>query len=148
MLMTIYNRKAEFMKTYNFKINKSTKKNTTNVINDMNKSFLDAILDFAPYLKPEKKTNTIDVFLNKSKDLSDSFNFYKACEILSKYNSGKDEYDYELADGTPVRVFDDEIQVGYDVIPLNWFLTPDKYTSFFTPKKKKLIIDIAIKIAA
>jgi len=146
--MTIYKRKAEFMKTYNFKINKSTKKNTTNVINDMNKSFLDAIFNFAPYLKPKTEKKTIDVFFTKPKDLSDNLNFYKACEFLSKYNSGKDEYDYELADGTPVRIFDDEIQIGYDVIPFDYILTPSKYAQFFTPKKKKLIIDIAIKMAA
>lgn len=151
------------MKIYTFKsTNNTVKNNAEKSLNDMLAS---KILDFAPYLKPTKKDKktTVDIDITVPKSKISSFktlngvkinDFVDACLFLNKYksnytfDSGKDEYDFELSDGTPVRIFDDEIQIGYDLIPMEWLLEPNLYISSFTPKKKKLIIDIAVKLAA
>ena len=149
------------MKTYTFK---STKNIQNNAEKSLNAMLAKKILEFAPYLKkekPAKKTIDIDITIPKKKiDTTNSINgvkindFIDACVFLSKYknnytfDSGKDEYDFELSDGTPVRIFDDEIQIGYTLIPMEWLIDPNEYISAFTPKKKKMIIDIAVKLAA
>lgn len=138
------------MKTYIFK-NKSTKNNSNNLSNsaqNMNKEFAKKILAFAPYLKPDTY-NTIEITMPKPKKATTVKinDFISACKFLDNYKKnhyfGKDEYDFELADGTPVRIFDDEIQIGYDLFDFDQLFAPD----FHIPeKKKKLIIDIAIKL--
>ena len=149
------------MKIYTFKSTTNTKNTAEKSLNDM---LAEKILEFAPYLKkekPAKKTIDIDITIPKKRfDAIGSINnvkindFIDACAFLSKYkpnytfDSGKDEYDFELSDGTPVRIFDDEIQIGYTLIPMDWLIDPNLYISAFTPKKKKMIIDIAVKLAA
>jgi len=148
------------MKTYIFK---STTNNTSNnptksnsAQNIMNKELAEKILNFAPYLnkntpKKEKKTieipitfdfygkTTIPSFFNKH-----TMSFDEACKIILGYKNNmieKDIYDFELPDGTPVRIFDDEIQIGYDLFDLN-----NLFYEATEPKKKQIIIDLAIKI--
>lgn len=149
------------MKTYTFK---STKNNQNTAEKSLNAMLAEKILEFAPYLKKDKSTKkTIDIDITIPKKKLASANtlngvkiddFIDACAFLSKYkgvhafNSCKDEYDFELSDGTPVRIFDDEIQIGYTLIPMEWFIEPNEYLSAFTPKKKKMIVDIAVKLAA
>ncbi len=148
------------MKIYTFKSTNNTKNTAEKSLNDM---LAEKILEFAPYLKkkPAKKTIDIDITIPKKKlNEANSINgikindFIDACAFLSNYktsyayDSGKDEYDFELSDGTPVRIFDDEIQIGYTLIPMDWLIDPELYISTFTPKKKKMIIDIAVKLAA
>lgn len=145
------------IKTYSFKsTNNNNKKSAATTMNNM---FKEKIFAFAPYLKKEnktKKTINIDITIPKKKTFNGISidDFASACAFLATYNphkytfdTGKDEYDFELPDGTPVRFFDDEIQIGYDLIPLTHF-TNTKYFDMFTPENKKIIIDIAVKLAA
>ena len=53
-------------------------------------------------------------------------------------------YDFKLYDGTPVKMFSDEIQIGYDLIPLTGF-TREYYNSL-SESTRKHIIDITIDI--
>lgn len=149
------------MKTYNiFKKNnnKSTNNNTNSAANKMNNDFINQIYAFAPYLKSDyNKTAgaTFTAYLKPNKvapkinsiDLND---FITAAKFLSKYDfedNGHDDYDFELFDGTPVKLFSDEIQIGYDFYPIEMFNNID-ILNILAPKKKKTIIDIAIKLAA
>lgn len=89
---------------------------------------------------PKKKTIIIDT--TKS---TDSFSeFMKALKFISNFNFEKDDYDFKLDDGTPIKIFADEIQIGYDLIPLNG-LTKSIYDAL-SESAKKSIIDIYIEI--
>lgn len=150
------------MKTF-INIKSTNNKNTFgNSAKNMNLDFIEKILDFAPYFKPEttKSITIAGTFKPKKKPTTkksgityngiDIYDFASACKFLDTYKKDlfafdtKDEYDFELADGTPVRIFDDEIQIGYDLYDLPFG------KSFFDlnipEKKKKTIIDIAIKL--
>lgn len=84
----------------------------------------------------------------------DTTNYIKAINILDdyaakKYNKqyltfsdGIDEYDFEI-DGTPVRIFDDMIQIGNHMIAKN--MSPTYYVNL-NPTIKKTILEIIIKI--
>lgn len=141
------------MKTYIFKSTNNKSNNTSNSAKTMNDDFRNKILEFAPYLKKKENKKTIiniNMPLKPKKTYTgiNIFDFASACKFLDNYKSiylnNKDEYDFELADGTPVRIFDDEIQIGYDILDFNDLISLD---SIYIPEnKKKLIIDIAIKL--
>lgn len=92
-----------------------------------------------------KKTNKTYTFI----PTYDSYNTYDNKKLytffinnLNDYTPSYDDYDFELGDGTPVKIYSDFIQVGYDIIPRNSFT----YFADLTPKKKKTIIEIITKI--
>ena len=64
--------------------------------------------------------------------------FFKALNGLSSYAK---DYDFEDEFGTPIRIFDNFVQIGYEVIPI----TPGSL-NHLKPKTKKTIIDITVKI--
>lgn len=88
------------------------------------------------------------LFLNFDTDYLKAINIlddYAAKKYNKKYltfSDGIDEYDFEI-DGTPVRIFDDMIQIGYHIIPRNM---PKSYYINLSPEIKKTIINITIKI--
>ena len=57
--------------------------------------------------------------------------------------STEKKYDFKLNDGTPVKFYDDRIQIGYDVFTFGcpFYASPEK-----TKKIKKTITDIYISI--
>lgn len=71
--------------------------------------------------------------------------FYNAIDALNTYACAHcpfvKDYDFEDIFGTPVKIFDNFIQIGYEIIPI-------AAGSFkrLKPKTKKTIIDITIKI--
>ena len=90
-------------------------------------------------------TRTIDITITKK---ANKFDYRKYADfkhavdhILSLYN---DRADFYLPDGTPVRIFEDEIQVGYELIP---FYKIEKNYSNISDTVKKAIIDIYITIS-
>lgn len=105
----------------------------------------------------KKKPITIDITLkNKKKSCAgcplkgmcksysyDIDTFADAIEFLANYK-GKDDYDFKLSDGTPVKFFGDgSIQIGYELF------FPNNITSIFDTidePKKKSIIDIYIDL--
>ena len=93
----------------------------------------------------ETPTRTIDITITKK---ANKFDYRKYADfkhavdhILSLYN---DRADFYLPDGTPVRIFEDEIQVGYELIP---FYKIKKDYSNISDTVKKAIIDIYITIS-
>lgn len=145
------------MKTYSFKINNNTKKNSKKIthINGLKDSFsslFDSILtsniiNNNPYLIDSDIINATNkgkkIYIINDAPKYDYDNFNAAMNYLA--NLGNDSYDFELTDGTPIKIFDDEIQIGYTIIPIQKY----SYKSFldFTPKTKKTIIDIYIKLS-
>lgn len=155
------------MKTYTFNLDTNNKKN--NPSKSTNTSYINALLNLnlnkiAPYLfddgavfdgeiiipaRKAKKTIDIDITIkNGKKHTSLDFNkytdFMKAIDFLTS-NKYDDSADFYFSDGTPIRIFDDEIQIGYELIPLRK-ITEKKYNSF-SNKTKKAIIDLYIKIS-
>lgn len=147
--------------TYDIKKN-NTKKNPSN--NNAHKA-TDAIIlsnlkKTVPYLfgGNKKKTITIDLTENKPKrtyltaiDIIKTPNrsnkptfseFIKAFNYLMSNN--EDTYDYLLSDGTPIKIFDDEIQIGLDLYDKND--APKILFSTLSEENKKNIIDIYINI--
>lgn len=147
--------------TYDIKKN-NTKKNPSN--NNAHKA-TDAIIlsnlkKTVPYLfgGNKKKTITIDLTENKPKrtcfttiDIIKKPNrsnkptfseFIKAFNYLMSNN--EDTYDYLLSDGTPIKIFDDEIQIGLDLY--DKIDAPKILYSTLSEENKKNIIDIYINI--
>lgn len=71
--------------------------------------------------------------------------FFDAIKVLDLY--AKKNYpfakDYDFTDefGTPVKIFDNFIQIGYEVIPIAM-----GSLNHLKPKTKKIVLDITIKI--
>ena len=95
------------------------------------------------FTKGENK-KTIDIFIpSKKATKPDYVTFSKALAHLLGKNCG-DTYDFLLDDGTPVKMFADEIQIGYELFPLN---EATKYIyNALSDSRKKDIIDIYINI--
>ena len=143
------------MNTYTFTLNNSTK-NPSNSFANASKA-LDALLyaniDAAiPYLggkandaiiiKPKKeKTIDIDITIskkNKKKDIT----FADFIKAFAAMNKAKDTYDFKLDDGTPIKFFNDEIQIGYELFDID-----EGYREIYnrmSNAKKRTIIDIYI----
>ncbi len=141
------------MKTYTFNIekknynNSSNKSNNTSFINSIIRNNLKKALPdiFGIASARTINTRTIDISITKK---TNKFDYRKYADfkhavdhILSLYN---DRADFYLPDGTPVRIFEDEIQVGYELIP---FYKIEKDYSNISDTVKKAIIDIYITIS-
>ena len=117
-----------------------------------NKDILaDKILNAYPWLSGKKEEKeTLDIYLIDSiscpigkkstlltlDDLENEFfTFAKNYSNLAK------DYDFEDEFGTPIRIFDNFVQIGYEVIPI----VPGSL-NHLKPKTKKTIIDITIKL--
>ena len=153
------------MKHYTIKINKNNNtsfnfRNTNNPSKDLDNLILSNLIKMNPYLAKEKDDDLINAMLaetniigdrilipnrDNSYLLKDNFDteFIKAAKFLSTYTPNKKSY--ILFDNTPIAFFEDEIQIGYDLIPL-YKLGTEKYYKFFTPKFKNTIINIYISI--
>lgn len=155
------------MKTFTFNVNKKT--NTSSNNSNNNSAYIDNLVlsnlkKTVPYLftsngtidvdyigndfVPNKKKVKIDITVKKPKKtivVKDTYtDFIKAVKYLAGHSSECDTYDFMMIDGTPVKIFSDEIQIGYDLIPLNDF-TLDMYNKL-SAESKKSVVDIYIKI--
>lgn len=156
------------MKKYTFKLNNDKKNNPSNNSNNfsaiLDNIISDNILKANPYFKElhpdfgtltsEKPTRQIDIDITYHKPStkytfnSNSYDsLFDAIEYI--YNKRKDNrfnrfYDYKLADGTPIKIFGDEIQIGYDLIPMTKFTREYYHTLPQTTRDR--IIDITIDI--
>lgn len=145
------------MKRYTFEINKpknntSTNANYSKIIDDI---ILNNIKKNNSYLfnKKENKNINIDTKITKKKPIEHKNiiidDFFKFADnyinIFNKYKT-KDDYDFLLSDGTPVKMFSNEIQIGYELLPIN-FITKSIYEYFLSESQKKHISEIIIKVA-
>ena len=154
------------MKKYTF----YTKKTDNNTIpsNNYSKILSDIIstniLKANPYFEniTSKKTKNIDIEIEIEKKPTYTFKddqyeeILKAIDLFYSGLIGTDTYDFKLPDGTPVKKFNNEIQIGFDLIPLNKFtekvyeylkdINKDKIYEFYInlPKKTKKEINILI----
>lgn len=149
------------MKHYTIKINKNNNSNgsfNNNASKNLDNLILSGLIKMNPYLKKtdslldamfnEADLNTGNHIIIPNRDNSyllkdNSTEFIKAARFLANYTPNKNTY--TLFDGTPIAFFEDEIQIGYDLIPLYKLSTP-KYYNTFTPEIKKTIINIYISI--
>lgn len=112
--------------------------------------FKDATLGAAFDELNKTKTKSIDITINsgaksskKIPTLLDAINYFKS----NNYNFTKLISDYPTyhINGTPITIFEDEIQIGYDLIPFNLF-DDYNYINGLSNNTKKTIIDIYITI--
>lgn len=147
------------MKKYTFKID-NTAKTTTNPSNTYSE-IIDNIISsnviknnpwFATIDETPKRKKNININIDitrkpkktytyNSIDYGDIFDMIK---FIYDYKCEKPSYDFKLPGGTPVKMFSDEIQIGYDLIPLTGF-TRAIYDSL-SESSRKQIIDIYIDI--
>lgn len=141
------------MKTYTFKTIK-TKKNDAKSGNNFSKMFdniiLTNMLKANPYLAdmfenemiatktPKSKTIDIDITIEHPYTKNTEYDGIKKCiEYFYANHSFKKDYDFKLPDGTPVKLYSDEIQIGYDLIPLNGFTK--KYMMHFLRNVRRIL---------
>lgn len=158
------------MTFYNTKKSNTSKKNfrSTNDLTDYSK-ILDALITgnvkaknpylFSDYKETiygytKKEPVTFDITLSKNdtcsgcplKSICKKDAFEDAIIFLANYKHyGKDDYDFKLDDGTPVKFWGDgSIQIGYDL-----YYPTDNYENIYEildEPQKKNIIDIYIKL--
>lgn len=145
------------MKKYTFKLD-NTKKINNESTNNYSKIIDDIIsanvIKNNPYFDSipsttKSKTINIDIHLGKKSPKYDKKSFdygdiFDALKTIYNFKNEKPMYDFKLYDGTPVKMFSDEIQIGYDLIPLTGF-TREYYNSL-SESTRKHIIDITIDI--
>lgn len=147
------------MKKYTFTTIK-TKKNNAKSDNNFSEMFdniiLANMLKANPYLtdlfdktvitkKPKNKTIDIDITIEHPYTTNTEYDGIKKCiEFFYTNNPFKKNYDFKLPDGTPVKLFSNEIQIGYDLIPLNNFTK--KIYDALSEECKKNIVEITIEL--
>lgn len=99
------------------------------------------------FTKKAKNNKSIDITisgLKTKKAYTPDYDTFKKAVNYLLHNNGGDTYDFKLDDGTPVKLFADELQIGYELLPLN------EGTMFLykalSESSKKNIIDIYINI--
>lgn len=149
------------MKKYTIKLKKNNGSfnNSANASKALDDLIFAGLTKMNPYLKKTKSDNILDamfedagfeiydhITIHNGSILKDDFDtdFAKAAKFLASYTPTKK---YILTDGTPIEFFEDEIQIGYDLIPL-YKLSSPKYYTLFTPETKKTIINLFITINA
>ena len=147
------------MKKYTFKID-NTAKTTTNHSNTYSE-IIDNIISsnviknnpwFATIDETPKRKKNININIDITRkpkktytyDNIDYGDIFDMIKFIYDYKCEKPSYDFKLPDGTPVKMFSDEIQIGYDLIPLTGF-TRAIYNSLSESSRKR-IIDIYIDI--
>ena len=156
--------------TYTFDLNKKNNKNTFNTPSNAS-SYIDNLISLnlkktMPYIfgdtgfdenediiiipkstsKKTKKTIDIDITIpGKSSKKPTYAEFTKAFLHLLNTSDYADTFDFKLDDGTPIKLFDDEIQIGYELIPLNE--GTKKIYDILSANRAKEIIDIYINIS-
>ena len=125
-------------------------KHTTCIIDDDFIPMYDDKLESGKvYSYDKNKKKTIDITIGSTKKTTrtckspDFLTFAKAVKYLLSKTDG-DTYDFKLDDGTPVKMFSDELQIGYELFPLNEG-TMYLYKTL-SESRKKNIIDIYINI--
>lgn len=147
------------MKKYTFKID-NTAKTTINPSNTYSE-IIDNIISsnviknnpwFATINETPKRKKDININIDITRkpkktytyDNIDYGDIFDMIKFIYNYKCEKPSYDFKLHDGTPVKMFSDEIQIGYDLIPLTGF-TRAIYDSL-SESSRKQIIDIYIDI--
>lgn len=103
---------------------------------------LDGLIDILTTpAKPKKKT-TIEIEITKKKKAPKTLSIFEMLNYLSALNE-KDSYDGLTEDGTPFKIYDNFIQVGYDYIP---FTASSFFIDKLKPATKKNIIEIYIDL--
>lgn len=147
------------MKKYTFKID-NTAKTTINPSNTYSE-IIDNIISsnviknnpwFATINETPKRKKDININIDITRkpkktytyDNIDYGDIFDMIKFIYNYKCEKPSYDFKLPGGTPVKMFSDEIQIGYDLIPLTGF-TRAIYDSL-SESSRKQIIDIYIDI--
>lgn len=136
-------------KTNDIKNNNSSN-NYSQILDDIiSANILKANPYFAEFETPKKsKTINIDIEITKTPKCTIKDDQYeavlKAIELFYSKSISKDIYDFKLPDGTPVKKFHDEIQIGYELFPLN-SLT-DKIYEYLKDMNKEKVIEFYVNL--
>ena len=143
------------MKTYTIKINNNNNSSNGSFFTNASKNLDNLILTNMKKMNPYLNTDpdyTLDSMFDEAgfiyRDngclLKGNFDteFARAAKFLANYTPKKK---YFIFGDTPIEFFEDEIQIGYDLIPLSK-LSNIRYYNTFTPEIKKTIINIYISI--
>ena len=126
----------------------SSKPNYSKIIDDI---ILADIIDKNSYLFGKTTLDADDILLTAKPTKENKLD--NAIKFLSNYKKYKTSFKcpfalnktYTLTDGTPVVFYDDEIQIGYELIPLNE--GTKKIYEILSANRAKEIIDIYINIS-
>lgn len=148
------------MKKYTFKIDNTANANI-NPSNTYSEILSDIISSnikknnpwLADFEETPKRTKNININIDITRKPKKTYTYnsisygdiFDAIKFIYDYKREKPSYDFKLADETPVKMFSDEIQIGYDLIPLNNFTKA--YYDLLSEDTRKHIIDIYIDIA-
>lgn len=142
------------MKKYTF-YTKKTNNNTT-PSNNYSKILSDIIsaniLKANPYFEEitPKKTKNFNIEIEIEKKPTYTFEddqyegILKAIDLFYSGLIDENTYDFKLPDGTPVKKFGNEIQIGLDLIPLNKFT--EKIYEYLKDMNKKKIYEFYINL--
>lgn len=141
------------MTTYKFNLKNSSNNNS---YSSSNSSYLKSLIANSLADKYSWFNDTPSTTYISTNHYTPTYSDYgKALSILDNYAAKKynkkylsfsnyyDEYDFEI-DGTPIRIFDDMIQIGNHMIAKN---ASSNYYNNLSPSLKKIIINITIKIS-
>ena len=149
------------MKTTVFTINNNNN-NNANYSKILDNIILDTMMKNNSYLFEDTEKKTNDAIIDAMFDVIDTTyifdkhlkgdKFAKACQFLANYGKKK-TFDipyqlnklYRLADGTAIIFYDDEVQIGTDIYKYSDF-NDINFINGLTPEKKKVIININIKL--
>lgn len=148
------------MKKYTFKIDNTanTNINPSNTYSEILSDIISSNIKknnpwLADFEETPKRTKNININIDITRKPKKTYTYnsisygdiFDAIKFIYDYKREKPSYDFKLADGTPVKMFSDEIQIGYDLIPLNNFTKA--YYDLLSEDTRKHIIDIYIDIA-
>lgn len=127
------------MKKYTFTIPK-------NNVENYKESLMDRVINAYPWMigKKKEEETKYNVNINFSNDTLTDDAFITAMHWLNDYaESGIFTSDYDFTDifGTPVKIFHNFVQIGYDIIPI----APGSL-NHLKKETKKTVMEIIIKI--
>uniref|UniRef100_A0AAU8B7Y3 Uncharacterized protein n=1 Tax=Dulem virus 42 TaxID=3145760 RepID=A0AAU8B7Y3_9CAUD len=141
--------------TYNIKKNNNKKNPSNNTSKAIDDFIISNLKNTAPYIfgkkkektinidiTPKRTTRTINIDITRTPKKTAKPTF---AEFLNAFNHlmnihEEDTYDFLLSDGTPVKFYGDEVQIGLDLYSI------DGLFNTLSDDRKKDIIDIYINI--
>lgn len=127
------------MKKYTFSFPKNNAKDI------YKEKLMNRVINAYPWMIEEKKEEPkYDMYVTASGNWFTDAVFCSSMEWLGEYakhNSLSDEYDFEDIFGTPIKIFNNFVQIGYDIIPI----APGSL-NHLKKETKKTVLEILIKI--
>jgi|WetSurMetagenome_2_1015567.scaffolds.fasta_scaffold03396_6 hypothetical protein len=152
------------MKKFTFKLDKGNNSINRNAENDLSSFVANNIINKYPFIAGIDLNREDNIFGRNSFNKCDVCPFNNTCIYNNvhrapkingsdnmyiylkdgEWYTGRDDYDF-LWDGVPVKIHNDYVQVGYDIVPRSYFPT-DIYFNGNPRMINRTVIEIIIKI--